>query len=123
MLVYEPRPRLFAGGDPRDRQTGGRGTSVAAVVILVLVAGVTSLYSLFVLPYASDNCDDLDRRLICTATGQHVVAVVPLATAAVGIAVAVCSLSLRPRFRAFGIALGYVISFGGFAVAISIAFQ
>jgi hypothetical protein len=121
--VYEPKPRLFAGGNPRDRQTGGRGTSVAAVVILVLVAGATSLYSLFVLPYASDNCDDSDRRLICTATGQHVVALVPLATAAVGIAIAVYSLSLRPRFQTLGITLGYVIAFGGLVVALYIAFR
>jgi len=119
--VYEPRPRLFAGGDPRDRRAGGRGASVAAVVMLVLAGGAASVFCSFALPFASDDCADSDRRLICTAEGQRLVGVLPLAAAAVGIGLAVCSLALRLRFRGAGIALGYLVAFGGIAVALSIA--
>ena len=123
MIVYEPNPRLFAAGNPRDRQTGGRGGAITAVVMLALGVGPASLYSLLVFPYASDACGDSDRRLICTATWQQVVSVGPLASAAVGVVVAVCSLSLRSPFRALGIALGYVIGWGGFFAALAIASQ
>ena len=91
--------------------------------MLVLGSGVAGLFSMFVLPYASDNCGDSESAFICTATGQKVVGVGPLLTAAVGSALALCSLSLRPRHRALGITLGYVIGFGGFLVALIIASQ
>jgi hypothetical protein len=119
--VYEPGPRLFAGGNPRDRQTGGLGGAVAAVVLLVLGSGLAALYSIFVFPFAGDNCDDSKSTFICTATGLQVVVVVPLLAATVGSALAACALAMRPRFRALGITLGYVIGVGGFLVALIIA--
>ena len=121
--VYEPGPRLFAGGNPRDNQTGGRGGAVAAVVILVLGSGVAALFGTFVFPYASDKCGDSESAFICTTMGQKVVGVGPVLTAAVGSALALCSFSLRPRLRALGIVLGYVIAFGGFLVALIVASQ
>ena len=91
---------------------------MAAVVMLVLGSGVAALFSVLAFPYADDNCGDSDSAFMCTAAGEKVVSVGPLLTAAVGSAIAVCSLSLRPRFRALGIALGYVVAFGGFLVAL-----
>ncbi|MCA2218424.1 DUF4268 domain-containing protein [Jidongwangia harbinensis] len=122
-VMYEPKPRLFAAGNPRDRQTGGHGGAVAAVVLLIVLGGAAALYSLFVLPYSSGNCGDSDSQLICSAAGQQVVAVGPLLAVAVGSAISICSLSLRPGRRAFGIALGYGIGFGGFLVANIVARQ
>ena len=119
----EPGPRLFAAGSPRDRQTGGHGGGIVAVVLLTLGGGAAALYGLFVLPYASDRCGDSDSELICTATGQQLVAVGPLLAAAVGTVISVCSLSSRPGRRAWGIAVGYVVSLGGFLVALVIAAQ
>ena len=121
--MYEPGPHLFAGGNSGDRQTGGHGGAVVAVVMLALVGGAAALCGLFVLPYASDNCGDSDGELICTAIGQKLVAVGPLLAVAVGSVISLCSLSLRPGRRALGIALGYVVGFGGLLVALIIAIK
>lgn len=66
-IVDEPGPRLFAGGNPRDNQTGGRGGAIVAVVMLVLGSGVAGLFGLFVFPYASDNCGDSETAFICVS--------------------------------------------------------
>ncbi|MEU4215975.1 hypothetical protein [Actinoplanes sp. NPDC026623] len=120
--MTEPGP-LFAAGDPSDRQTGGMAGAVIAVVLLVLGSGATALFSLFVLPFAGDACGDSDTTLICTADGQRAVIVGPFLAAAVGTVVAACSLAARSPYRALGITLGYVISFGVFLIAWVVASQ
>jgi hypothetical protein len=120
-VVYEPRPRLFAGGNPRDRHTGGLGPAVVAVVILALTGGAAALFSLLVFPYASDPCGDPDRHLICTSMGQNLVVSGPLLAATVGLVIGAGSLALRPPYRALGISIGYLVSFGSFFAALIIA--
>jgi hypothetical protein len=120
-VVYEPRPRLFAGGNSSNRHTGGLGPAVAAVVLLALTGGAAALFSLLVLPYASDQCGDPDRRLICTAMGQNLVVGGPLLAVTLGLVIGAGSLALRPPYRALGISLGYLVSFGSFSAALIIA--
>ena len=120
-VVNEPQPRLFAGGSPRDRHTGGLGPAVFAVLTLAITGGAAALFSLFVFAYGSDPCDDSDRHLICTAMGQKLVISAPLLATTLGFAIASASLALRPPYRALGISLGYLISFGTFFGALIIA--
>ncbi|MFI7599780.1 hypothetical protein [Actinoplanes sp. NPDC049681] len=91
-------------------------------MILAFTGGAASLFSLFVLPYASDQCGDPDRYLVCTAIGQNFVVGGPVVAMMLGTVIAAISLTLHPRYRALGIALGYLICFGTFLAALIIAF-
>ncbi len=122
--VIDPRPLPSPGlGHGSRNGPGGFIGAMVAVLLLALGSAAAALFSLFVFPYASATCGNTDTYLICTAAGQKAVIFGPSLTSVAGTAVAGYSLSLRPRDRALGIGLGYLIASGGFLTALVIATQ
>ena len=112
------------GEQATQRPHRAAGAPVAPIIVTLLLAGLGSVTSFFgfFLPMGSDNCGTNDPRLICTVDGQSLVAIGPLASAGLGMVLAVVGCLRWPRgdWSLWAIA-GFTVTIIGFVVSAGIA--